>query len=87
MKLRILATALVMAAVTSAPASAMISKQSLNSAINSATSNGSLTSVVNGDTVTLFGVVDGVYDANQAKSAALKVAGVNKVIDLTTTSR
>jgi len=80
MKLRILATALVMAAVTSAPASAMISKQGVSSAVNSAIANGTLTSVVSGDTVTLFGVVEGAYDANQAKQAALNTEGVNKVI-------
>ena len=81
MKRRMLATALVLAAVVSAPASAMISKQNLNKAVNSAISSGSLTSVVNGDTVTLFGHVDGVYESNQAVNAAMKVADVNKVIN------
>ena len=87
MKLRILATALVLAAVTAAPASAMISKQGLDGAVNSAIVSGSVSSVVNGDTVTLFGVVDGVYDANKAKQAALKIEGVNNVINRLTTSQ
>jgi len=87
MKLRILTTALVLAAVTSAPASAMISKKSVTDAINFAANTGSLSSVVNGDTVTLFGVVDGDFNANKAKQAALSVEGVNKVIDLISVSR
>jgi len=80
MKLRILATALVLAAVTAAPASAMVSKQDLNSALISSTAGGNVTGVLNGDTVTLFGVVEGVYDANQARLAALNIDGVDKVI-------
>jgi len=66
--------------VTSAPASAMISKQDLNSALISSAAGGAVSGVVNGDTVTLFGVVEGRYDANQARQAALNVEGVNKVI-------
>ena len=87
MKLRILASALVLAAVASAPASAMISKQDLTSALVSATTGGNVTGVINGGTVTLFGVVEGSYDANQARQAALKIEGVNKVISRLTTSR
>lgn len=87
MKLRILASALVLAAVASAPASAMISKQDLNSTLNSATASGNVNGVINGDTVTLFGVVDSRYDVYQARQAALKVEGVNKVISLVSTSR
>lgn len=86
MKLRILTTALVLTAIASAPASAMISKQSLDSAINSATANGNVASVINGDTVTLFGVVEGTYDANQASQAALSIEGVNKVVNRLSTS-
>ncbi len=87
MKLRILASALVLAAVASAPASAMISKQDLNSTLNSVTTSGSINGVVNGDTVTLIGSVDSRYDVNQARRAALKVEGVNKVISLVSTKR
>ena len=86
MKLRILASALVLSAVTAAPASAMISKQNLDSALNSATSGGNVTSVINGDTVTIFGIVEGAYDANQVRQAALCIEGVNKVISRVTTN-
>ncbi len=81
MKLRILAISLILAAVTAAPASAMVSTQNLNKALNSAINSGAVTSVVNGDTVTLFGHVENAYEAHQAKNAAMKIPGVNKVIN------
>ncbi len=87
MKLRILASALVLAAVTAAPASAMISKQDLNSTLNSATASGNVNGVINGDTVTLFGVVESKFDVHQARQAALNIEGVNKVINLISTTR
>ena len=86
MKLRILASALILAAVASSPASAMISKQDLTSALVSATSGGNVIGIINGDTVTLFGVVEGAYDAHQARQAAMNIEGVNKVISRLTTS-
>jgi len=58
MKLPMIASALVLAAVTAAPASAMISPQNVNSVVNSAVANGTLTAIVNGDTVTLVGSVE-----------------------------
>ncbi|MEE9332902.1 MAG: BON domain-containing protein [Granulosicoccaceae bacterium] len=76
-----------LAAVTAAPASAMISKQDLNTALNSATASGNVSGVINGDTVTLFGVVESRYDVDQARQAALKNDGVNKVISLVSTTR
>ncbi len=87
MKLRILASALVLAAVASAPASAMISKQDLNSTLNSAVANGSVNATINGDTVTLFGVVESKFESHKARQAALKIEGVNSVINRVATSR
>ncbi len=81
MKLRILATAMIIAAVSAAPASAMVSKQGLDNAINSAVTSSTVRSVVNGDTVTLFGLVESVSEAKQAENAAMKIAGVDKVIN------
>ena len=87
MKLRILATALVLAAVTAAPASAMISRQSLDGVLSSAMANGNVHGIINGDTVTIFGIVESAYDANKAKQAALNIEGVNKVINRISTDR
>ncbi|MEE9334736.1 MAG: BON domain-containing protein [Granulosicoccaceae bacterium] len=80
MTLRILASALVLAAVTAAPASAMVSKQNLDAVLDSAVFNSDISNVVNGDTVTLSGVIEGSYNANKARQAALSIEGVNKVI-------
>jgi len=87
MKLRTLTTAIVLAAITSAPASAMISKQDLNKALLESTFSGNVSGVINGDTVTLFGHVEGAYEFNKAKQAALNIEGVNKVIPRLTTRR
>ena len=86
MKLRILATSLILATVMAAPASAMVTKHSLSQAVNSAITSGNVHSVVNGNTVTLFGNVDSVYEANKAENAALKIFFFDKVINVIYTS-
>jgi len=87
MKLKMLTTALVLAAITSAPASAMISKQDLNKALNASTFHGNVTGLVEGSTVTLFGSVEGAYESNKARQAALNIEGVDKVITRLTIRR
>lgn|GEM_PF-1699089 len=87
MKLRTLATAAILASVTAAPASAMISKEALNSALISSTTGGNVSGIIKGDSITIYGVVAGTYDANKARQAALNVEGVNKVISRIATKR
>ncbi len=80
MKFRLLTSALLLTAVTAAPASAMVSSQQVDAAINASVFNSELSSHVDGDTVTIFGMVQGAYEANKVRQAALNIEGVNKVI-------
>ena len=59
MKILTLAASLILAAAITGPASALDSKQKLDTALNSAIADGKVPAVVEGDTITIFGVIEG----------------------------
>ncbi len=76
------AAAIAMSALVAGPASAMISKDELNSDILSAIGSGSNVTVsVIGDTVTLQGYFADAVARNSALQAALNAEGVEQVIN------
>ncbi len=83
MKIRQIAIMALLTIAAASPASAIIPSQNFATDFQFSTTGGNVhTHLSNNGTATLHGVVNTPFDAEQAEADALKIVGVNRVVNL-----